>query len=39
LINRGGELIVQREVQYINGGQSVLDRTYGWGMNWTPGRK
>jgi tellurite resistance protein TerA len=39
LIDSGGELVVQREVQYINGGQSVLDRTYGWGMNWTPGRK
>ncbi|SDO63333.1 tellurite resistance protein TerA [Nakamurella panacisegetis] len=39
LINHGNDLVVQREVQYINGGQSVLDRTYGWGMNWTPGRK
>ena len=39
LINTGCDLVVQREVQYINGGQSVLDRAYGWGMNWTPGRK
>ncbi len=39
LINQSGDLVVQREVQYIDGGQSVLDRTYGWGMNWTPGRK
>jgi len=31
--------VVQREVRYIDGGQSVLDRAYGWGMNWTPGRK
>ncbi|MTD14865.1 tellurium resistance protein [Nakamurella sp. YIM 132087] len=39
LVDQGGDLVVQREVQYINGGQSVLDRTYGWGMNWSPGRK
>ena len=39
LINHGNDLVVQREVQYINGGQSVLDRAYNWGMNWTPGRK
>ena len=39
LINQGNELVVQREVRYIDGGQSVLDRTYGWGLNWTPGRK
>jgi len=39
LINSGSDLMVQREVKYIDGGQSVLDRTYGWGMNWTPGRK
>ncbi len=39
LENRGGELVVNREVRYINGGQDVLDRQYGWGMNWSPGRK
>ena len=39
LINSGNDLVVQREVKYIDGGQSVLDKAYGWGMNWTPGRK
>ncbi len=39
LINQGNDLVVQREVRYIDGGQSVLDKAYGWGMNWTPGRK
>ncbi len=39
LENRGGQLHVNREVRYINGAQDVLDRTYGWGMDWTPGRK
>lgn len=39
LENRGGELVVNREVRYINGGQDVLDKQYGWGMNWSPGRK
>lgn len=37
--NAGGDLVVQREVRYINGGQSMLDQAYGWGMNWSPGRK
>jgi len=39
LINSGNDLVVQREVRYIDGGQSVLDKAYGWGMNWSPGRK
>jgi tellurite resistance protein TerA len=39
LENIGGELIVRREVRYIRGMQSALDRAYGWGMDWTPGRK
>ncbi|MEO9138703.1 MAG: tellurium resistance protein [Jatrophihabitans sp.] len=39
LINTGGGLTVQREVNYLNGAQRLLDETYGWGMNWTPGRK
>jgi tellurite resistance protein TerA len=37
--NQGGEVVVQREVNYINGAQRALDEAYGWGMNWTPGRK
>ncbi len=39
LIHQGNDLVVQREVRYIDGGQSLLDKAYGWGMNWTPGRK
>jgi tellurite resistance protein TerA len=39
LENTGNDLAVRREVRYINGSQSELDRTYGWGMRWTPGRK
>ena len=39
LENNGGELTVRREVQYIKGAQDVLDKTYNWGMDWTPGRK
>ena len=35
----GGQLNVRREVQYINGSQSTLDKAYGWGMDWSPGRK
>jgi tellurite resistance protein TerA len=37
--NSGGDLTVRREVRYIDGGQDVLDKAYGWGMNWSPGRK
>jgi tellurite resistance protein TerA len=39
LESSGGDLSVRREVNYLNGGQRVLDETYGWGMNWTAGRK
>ena len=39
LENQGGELVVRREVNYINGGQRALDEAYGWGMRWTTGRK
>lgn len=39
LENRGGELIVNREVRYIRGGQADVDRAYGWGMEWARGRK
>jgi len=39
LESNSGELSVRREVNYIDGSQSALDRAYGWGMNWAPGRK
>ena len=39
LESSGGDLSVRREVNYLNGGQRVLDEAYGWGMNWTAGRK
>lgn len=39
LENTGGTLSVQREVRYIDGAQDKLDAAYGWGMDWTPGRK
>lgn len=39
LENKGGELVVHREVRYIRGGQDDLDRAFGWGMDWTRGRK
>jgi tellurite resistance protein TerA len=39
LESSGGDLAVRREVNYLNGGQRLLDETYGWGMNWTAGRK
>lgn len=39
LESAGGELSVRREVNYLAGGQKLLDETYGWGMRWTPGRK
>jgi tellurite resistance protein TerA len=39
LENRGGQLVVSREIRYIDGAQSAVDRAYGWGLNWTPGRK
>jgi tellurite resistance protein TerA len=35
----GGELSVRREIQYIQGAQDALDRAYGWGLNWSAGRK
>jgi tellurite resistance protein TerA len=37
--NQGGEIVIKREVNYLNGAQRVLDEAYGWGMNWTRGRK
>ncbi|MFJ9243641.1 TerD family protein [Streptomyces sp. NPDC101776] len=44
ITNTGGDLVVQREVQYLVpergvSPQRTVDRVYGWGMNWTPGRK
>ncbi|MFF2553702.1 Tellurium resistance [Nocardia sp. NPDC058058] len=39
LQNSGSGLTVHREVQYINGNQSAIDRAYGWGMKWQAGSK
>ena len=39
LENTGADLSIRREVRYVQGTQSALDRAYGWGMKWTPGRK
>jgi len=39
LVDTGGDLVFQREVRYIEGGQMALDKAYGWGMNWARGRK
>ncbi|MFD8471187.1 TerD family protein [Streptomyces globisporus] len=44
ITNTGGDLTVQREARYLvpNRGvspQRTVDAAYGWGMNWTPGRK
>lgn len=39
LQNTGSGITVTREVKYINGVQSDLDRAYSWGMTWKEGRK
>ncbi|MQS04951.1 Tellurium resistance, partial [Streptomyces sp. OF1] len=44
LTNQGGELVVQREARYLVpergvSPQRTLDYAYGWGLQWTPGRK
>lgn len=39
LTNEGGGLQIRREVNYLDGAQRALDHAYGWGMNWTAGRK
>ncbi|MEU6530690.1 TerD family protein [Streptomyces sp. NPDC046928] len=45
LITRDGDdLVVQREARYLVpergvSPQRTVDHAYGWGMNWTPGRK
>ncbi|MGF1429490.1 TerD family protein [Kitasatospora sp. LaBMicrA B282] len=37
--NRGGQLMARREVRYVHGFQSDLDRLYGFGMQWQRGYK
>jgi tellurite resistance protein TerA len=39
IANEDGELVAQREVKYVYGFQSEIDRLYGWGMSWGRGRK
>ncbi|WP_051865690.1 TerD family protein [Streptomyces griseus] len=44
LTNTGNDLVVQREARYLVpehgvSPQRTVDHAYGWGMNWTPGRK
>ncbi|MFF4658726.1 TerD family protein [Streptomyces sp. NPDC001381] len=44
ITNNGGDLIVRREARYLVpergvSPQRTVDHAYGWGMNWTPGRK
>lgn len=44
ITNTGSDLVVQREARYLVpergvSPQRTMDRAYGWGMNWTPGRK
>lgn len=39
LENHNGEVVIRREVNYLDGAQRALDEAYGWGMNWTRGRK
>lgn len=39
LENSGGDLVVRREVHYLDGGQRALDEAYGWGMRWQAGHK
>ncbi|PJE96861.1 Tellurium resistance [Streptomyces carminius] len=44
ITNNGGDLVVQREARYLIpergvSPQRTVDHAYGWGMQWTPGRK
>ncbi|MGP3633925.1 TerD family protein [Streptomyces sp. 24-1644] len=44
ITSNGGDLTVQREARYLVpqrgvSPQRTIDAAYGWGMNWTPGRK
>jgi tellurite resistance protein TerA len=34
-----GQLVARREVRYVYGFQSEIDRLYGWGMSWGRGAK
>ncbi|MGP4110516.1 Tellurium resistance [Streptomyces sp. 4N509B] len=34
-----GQLVARREVRYVYGFQSEIDRLYGWGMSWGRGQK
>ncbi|WRZ94572.1 TerD domain-containing protein [Streptomyces sp. NBC_01007] len=44
ITSSGTDLVVQREARYLIPARGVspqrtVDHAYGWGMNWTPGRK
>lgn len=44
ITGNGADLVVQREARYLVPARGVspqrtVDHVYGWGMNWTPGRK
>ncbi|SEQ34300.1 TerD family protein [Streptomyces radiopugnans] len=44
ITNQGGDLVVQRESRFLVpergvSPQRTVDQAYGWGMQWTPGRK
>ncbi|MFE0424775.1 Tellurium resistance, partial [Streptomyces sp. NPDC058953] len=44
ITNTGSELVVKREAEFLVprrgvSPQRTMDQAYGWGMNWTPGRK
>ncbi|MEV0634625.1 TerD family protein [Streptomyces sp. NPDC050619] len=44
ITSTGSDLVVQREARYLVtergvSPQRTVDQAYGWGMNWTPGRK
>jgi tellurite resistance protein TerA len=44
ITHTGGDLVVRREARYLVpergvSPQRTVDHAYGWGMNWTPGRK
>lgn len=44
ITNTGSDFTVQREARYLVpqrgvSPQRTIDQAYGWGMNWTPGRK
>ncbi|MFI8348646.1 TerD family protein [Streptomyces sp. NPDC085596] len=44
ITDTGGDLVVRREARYLVpergvSPQRTVDGAYGWGMNWTPGRK